>query len=238
MPIMSAVTEKQLLIDNVVRLRRAERISPAVDEISSVRADLERRIGRTVSRAMAARALGVSQTAIDGWVERGDIPAVVTPSGRWAIPLGALLELVEDVNERKRRSEDPHPLAAVLHERRRLAGKLDLEVVLPARYRRGKDRHGHREAELRSLAYHRAVASRLDETLVAEAQRRLRRWQAEGRIDERYAERWAHVLEHPLPRIRRLISEDSQRSRDLRQNSPLAGALHERERQRVLELVA
>jgi len=225
-------------VDNVVRLRRAERVSPAIEDLALVRADLERRIGHTVPRAMAARRLGISQTALDRWVGYGDVPTVMTPRGRREVPLGALLDLVDDLEGHKQRNpDDPHPLASVLHLRRKQADRLKPETVLPAYYRRTKTRHGHRPAELRSLAYHRAVASRLDSRLVAEARSRLSRWEHERRIDPRYADEWRRVLSWPIPRIKRLISQDSQRARDLRQNSPFAGVLHERERQRVLEAV-
>jgi hypothetical protein len=235
---MSAVSEQHQLLDNVLRLRRAERSAPSVEDISAVRADLERRIGHAVSRATAARLLGVSQTALDRWIGQGDIPTVVTARGRTEVPLDALLDLVEAVEERRRDTSVPHPLATVLHARRREADALDPAIVLPARYRRGTSRRGHRAAELRGLAYHRAVASRLDEQMVADARRRLGRWREDGRIDRRYAGAWDDVLKLPLPQIRRMIGRDSQRARDLRQSSPFAGALHERERQRVLELVA
>lgn len=236
---MSVVAEKEQLVDNVVRLRRAERVSPATDDLASVRADLERRIGRTVPRAMAARRLGISQTALDRWISRGDIPAVVTPRGRREVPLAALLDLIEDIERYKQeKPNDPHPLAAVLQERCERAQRLEPEFILPTRYRRTKGRHGHREAELRSLAYHRVLALRLDSRLVAEARSRVRRWEHEARIHPRYAQEWSRVLSWPLPRIKRLISQDSQRARDLRQNSPFAGVLDERERQRVLESLA
>lgn len=235
---MSLVAEKEQLVDDAIRLRRAERVSPAAEDLALVRANLERRIGHTVPRAMAARRLGVSQTALDRWVGHGDIPAVMTPRGRREIPLGALLDLVDEVECcSQRHPDDPYPLASVMHARREQAKRLKPETILPARYRRTRTRHGHRPAELRSLAFHRAVARRLDSRLVGEARSRLRRWEHERRIDPRYADEWREVLSWPIPRIKRLISQDSERARDLRQNSPFAGALHERERQRVLELV-
>jgi CRISPR/Cas system-associated endoribonuclease Cas2 len=38
--------------------------------------------------------------------------------------------------------------------------------------------------------------------------------------------------------VRRIIGEDSQRGRDLRQNSPFAGTLSEAERRRINEEIA
>ena len=235
---MSAVADKEQLVANVVRLRRVERVSPASEDLALVRADLERRIGHAVPRAMAARRLGISQPALDRWVGTGDIPTVITPRGRREVPLGALLELVDDLElHKQKQADDRHPLASVLRDRRRQAERLNPEALLPDRYLRSKGRHGHRAAELRSLAYHRAVAKRLDSRLVAEARSRLSRWEHEERIDPRYAGEWRRVLSWPIPRIKRFIAEDSQRARDLRQNSPLAGVLHERERQKILDAV-
>jgi hypothetical protein len=69
--------------------------------------------------------------------------------------------------------------------------------------------------------------------MVEEARYVLFRWQQQGRIDQRYAERWERLLCRPIPEIRRALVDDSQDSDDLRQNSPFAGALSESERQRI-----
>jgi hypothetical protein len=231
---MGLVDDKQRWIANVALLRRAERSSPAGEEIAAVRTDLERAVGRTVSRALAARLLGVSQTALSRWIDSRDVPVVMTPNGRREVPLHTLMELMEAVEERRRTSYDRHPLASVLRQRRDRAEALDMGKILPARYRRDRP-HGHRGPELRSLAYHRAVAQRLDPQIVGDARDRLRRWRSEGKLHPRYAEQWERLLSRPLPHIARLIGSDTQRTRDLRQNSPFAGTLSEPERQRVLE---
>jgi hypothetical protein len=95
----------------------------------------------------------------------------------------------------------------------------------------------HRKAELQGLAYHRLVARRLDEQLVDDASRRLRRWREEGRIHPRWADEWERILALPLPRIARAIGADSERGVELRQSSPFAGALTQQERRRVLRAV-
>lgn len=230
---MTVLVGKEQLVRNIVRLRRAEMLCPASEDIAAVRTDLERVAGPTVARAMAARLLGVSQTALDRWIARGDIPAVMTPAGRREVPLRALVELVEAVEARVER----HPLASVLRQRRSDAERLDPRALLPARYRGSGDHHGHRGAELRALAYHRAVARRLDERIVRDALQRVRTWRSEGKLDPRYADEWEQVLSSPLPRIAKLIGSDSERARQLRQSSPFAGALSEPERRRALEAV-
>ncbi|HEX4556747.1 MAG TPA: hypothetical protein VH249_22340, partial [Xanthobacteraceae bacterium] len=95
----------------------------------------------------------------------------------------------------------------------------------------------HRTQELRSLAYHRALAPRLRRPMIDAAQRKLRRWREDGKIDPRYAEAWEEVFAMPVPEIRKAITADDQRGRDLRQNSPLAGLLSEPERRKILERV-
>jgi hypothetical protein len=234
---VSLVADKEQILNNVVRLRRAEQLSPDNEDIVAVRSDLERAVGPTVRRAMAARVLGVSQTALDRWIAQGDIPSVITRTGRREVPLHALVDLIEAVDERTRTSDDRHPLASVLRQRRSDAEQLDPRTILPRRYRRTGRERGHRGAELRSLAYHRAVAQRLDNRIVEDALHRVRQWRAAGKIDPRYADQWEEILSWPLPRMAKLISQDGQRARDLRQNSPFAGVLNERERRRVLDVV-
>ncbi|HEY3759666.1 MAG TPA: hypothetical protein VGL37_07870 [Solirubrobacteraceae bacterium] len=235
---MSVIVEKQRLIEDVVRLRRAERVSSAREEIAAVRADLEELIGPTATRALAARLLGVSQTALDRWIASGDIPVLLTRVGRREVPLHALLELIEAVRERRLASpEDPRPLGSVLRDRRSMAEGL-VTATLLSRTSGRHDIGGHRLAELHSLAYHRAVARRLDEEVLRNARERLSRWYAQAKIDPRYAQLWKQVLTETPSEIARLIGRDTSRMRDLRQSSPFAGTLNEPERRRVLAAVA
>ncbi|MGI8622338.1 MAG: hypothetical protein ACR2NB_02370 [Solirubrobacteraceae bacterium] len=233
---MSTGTEKERLINDIVRLRRAERLSPSGEDIATVRGNLERMVGPTVRRAMAARLLGVSQTALDRWIAQGDIPAVVTPTAGREVPVSALVELIQALEDGPRATDDGHALASLLRRRRADAARLDPEKILLPRPRRGRER-GHSRAELRGLAYHRAVAQRLDRGIVDDALGRLRRWRSEDKIDHRYAEQWEQILSQPLPQVAELITADSQRGRDLRQSSPFAGTLNEQERRRILEMI-
>jgi hypothetical protein len=234
---MSAIAEKERLIGDVARLRRAERMSSAREEIAAVRANLERMAGPTVTRAVAARQLGVSQTALDRWVSAGDVPLLVTPAGRHELPLRWLVELIEAVRERRLANpDDRHPLGSVLRARRAEAQKLSASALLKHTDQSAGD-GAHRRAELRSLAYHRAVAQRLDERIVRDAQDRLARWRSQARIDPHYAQRWQTILAKPPAEIARLIGEDAPRMRDLRQSSPFAGALSEPVRLRALAAV-
>lgn len=235
---MSAIAQKEQLIGEVARLRRAERSpSSARADIASVRAGLERMAGPTVTRAMAARLLGVSQTALDRWVATGDVPILVTLTGRHELPLRWLVELVEAVRERRLTSpDDRHPLGSVLRARRSEAQRLDTATLL-GNYDRGDGDEAHRRAELVSLAYHRAIAQRLNDGIVREAQDRLSRWCSQAQIDPRYAQRWQTILARAPTEIAETIGADTPRMSDLRQSSPFAGTLSEPSRQRALALI-
>jgi len=226
--------KKKRVFENIVRLRRAER-ETGNPEIATVREDLEEELGETVSRSLAAQLLDVSHTALNKWVDSGDVPVVPSPSGRNEVPLAALIDLYEAVDrERNTGRRRLHTLEPVMSERRARAKRLRPDAVL--RNEPGI-RDPHRRAELRSLAYHRALAPRLRRPMVEEARRRIQRWQRAGKIDPRHAEAWEDVLAKPVSETRKIIRADDQFARDLRQNSPFAGLLSEPERRKILETV-
>jgi hypothetical protein len=145
----------------------------------------------------------------------------------------ASIRLALDLDEVKQAGDTPRPLAATLRSRRERARSLDRATVLPPGFRSGRA-----GGEIQGLAFHRAVAARLDPQMVSDARRRLRRWRERGSIDERWAREWEDVLTRPLADISRAIKAEDARGHDLRQNSPFSGALSHEERQRVMELVA
>jgi len=167
--------------------------------------------------------LGVSQTALDRWIGKGAIPVVTTPNGRREVPLLPLLDLLDALVQQS--CGERHPLAAALLAQR-----------TPASHRAQSVASGHRSAEERGLAYHRAVARRLDDGMVADALARLRRWRVEGRIHPRYGDEWEALLTGSRARLRTAIAADDEHAAALRQSSPLAGALSERERRRAIGL--
>jgi hypothetical protein len=215
--------EQAELVRDVARLRRAHRRYPNDQDLAAVRVDLERAAGPTIGRAATARLLGVSQTALDRWIAAGELSAVLTPTGRREVPVAAVVDLLDALAERP--SDERHRLAAVLQARRAAPRRRP-----PARAA------GHRAAVQLGLAYHRAVARRLDDAVIADALVRLRRWREEGRIHPRYADEWETLLTGPRGRLRRAIVADDDEAAALRQSSPLAGALSEDERRRVLGL--
>ena len=144
----------QRALDSIVRLRRAERSidDQAMREIEPVVSYLEDIVGPTVSRAEAARLPGISHTALDRWIDKGDISAVLTPEGRREIPLAHLVDLLDQLEEK--RDEGRLALASLIRDRRRRAEAIEEDELLPAR-RRGPSTH--RTPELQALAYHRVV---------------------------------------------------------------------------------
>lgn len=221
--------DSEKLVEGIVRLRRAVRnVCPAArGDIEQTLVLLEGFAPPTLSRSQAARVLGVSHTAIKRWIDKGDITTIPTPEGRQGVPLEQVLDLAEAVRE----PEGKRPLARAMRDRRRAAADIDVDSLLP---RSARDASGHRSPELRSLAYHRLVARRLDARHVGDARRRLRRWQAGGRIHPRWAREWEAILEQPTEMIAEVLAADTERSSALRQSSPFAGALTEHERRAVL----
>jgi hypothetical protein len=175
--------------------------------------------------------LGVSHTALNNWIKAGDFPAVIAKDGRKEVPVRALLDLRERVEEQRREGRRLHLLEPAMVEGRRRAERMRPRVPGPGG-RQPAD--PHRKAELRGLAYHRAIAPRLRRPMVEEAERKLARWVREDRIDERHARAWEEVFSLPMTGIRKAIIADNERGHDLRQNSPLAGILSEPERRKIL----
>lgn len=79
-----------------------------------------------------------------------------------------------------------------------------------------------RLAELRSRALHEAVAHRLarDPELLDSVRERLARLRRVNPHGHPYHDRWAALLDGPLPRLLRVLGEDSEAADDLRRESP------------------
>jgi hypothetical protein len=234
---MSGVGKRQELFENIVRLRRAEKKLAGDRDISAVRIDLEQSLGETVAPAFAARVLGVSHTALGRWIERGDVPSVLAPTGRRAVPVASLVGLYEAV-ERERAGGRQHALEAVFRADRERARNLRPERLVEALDAGGDP---HLAAELRNRIVHGEIAygyPGLNRAIADEALALIRRWRSLGRIADRYADAWEEILERPIADIRKALLADTQWARDLRQNSPFAGLLSEAERLRILEEVS
>ena len=91
----------------------------------------------------------------------------------------------------------------------------------------------HRLAEARSLAIHRYLADRLDESMVSAARARVVQWRAEGSVAGGYTEPWLELLGQSLDTVKEAISADTEQMRALRQVSPFAGLVDPRTRWRI-----
>lgn len=225
-------------IQNLALLRATERTSPDLaGTLEPVAEQLHEIAGATVPRATAARLLEVSQPALDRWIDLGEIPIVLTPAGRRAVPVDYLVELLDDVRA-ARDGGHRRALKFVIDDRRRQAETIELADVLDADELASVGGHGHRGAELRSLAYHRLIAQRLDASRIRQARRRLESWAADGKMPAPAAATWRTLLQDGhRDDLTAVISADSQESRDLRQTTPFAGAISEQERTRLFELI-
>ena len=96
---------------------------------------------------------------------------------------------------------------------------------------------GHRTAERRSLAYHRAIATRIaaEPGLVADARARIGGWRD---VHARYVAGWQRILAGSPAEIAARLVEDSAEMTMLRQVSPFAGALDARTRWQIWRTVA
>jgi hypothetical protein len=230
---MPSTERKQRLFEDIVRLRRAEHSDGDPRDIVAVRAHLEQELGPSVSRSLAARLIGVSHTGLQKWIDAGDVPVVITRNGKDEVPVPALLDLYEATrSERDSGRRRLHVMEPSLVESRVRADALDPSALVSSDGDGSQDPHDR--AERRNRAYHAAVARRLRRETVQKALHQLWRWSEEGNIDPRYAEEWESVLRLPLPKIKKVLTEDSQLARDLRQNSPFAGTLSEPERRKIL----
>jgi len=95
---------------------------------------------------------------------------------------------------------------------------------------------GHRTAELRSLALHRAIAARLrdDPEIVARARERVRA----GRSAAAYRDAWLELLARPIDEIADAIVADDERMRELRQATPFTFVIDPRERWQIWRRVS
>lgn len=98
---------------------------------------------------------------------------------------------------------------------------------------------GHRTAERRSLAYHRAIAARLvDPGVIDRARDRVRQWSTRGDVSTYYVDAWRGLLDRPVAELAALLGEESEQMTALRQVSPFAGVLDPRTRWRIWRSVA
>jgi hypothetical protein len=93
----------------------------------------------------------------------------------------------------------------------------------------------HRLAKERSIAYHTAIAERLQRQpeLLAKARQRVQSWLSSSPQAPFYATKWAEILAGDPSTVAAFLTERSELAEELRSSSPFAGALNPRERWRI-----
>jgi hypothetical protein len=93
----------------------------------------------------------------------------------------------------------------------------------------------HRLAEERSLALHREVAEglRRDPSRLEQARARVRAWSKDGCMHPYYSERWIRLLDGPFEELLRVLVDESEDARALRQSTPFAGFVDPRVRWKI-----
>src|ERR1700748_3714365 len=107
------VEEGRQTLDRIARLRDAEDRDgdPGGGED---REELEADLGGTVSRNLAADFVGVSHTALNRWIDSGDVAVVPTITGRREVPIPVVCELRRRVQEEKECGRHLHTLAPAM----------------------------------------------------------------------------------------------------------------------------
>jgi hypothetical protein len=118
---MGRIADVEELTRHVVTLRHAEGRSP---EVAQVRRALERRVGPTLSPAVAARLLGISHATLRRWIELEDVPVLTTPRGRREVPTRFITELLAELGARDATPPPRFPLADALRARRTKSQRL------------------------------------------------------------------------------------------------------------------
>ena len=95
----------------------------------------------------------------------------------------------------------------------------------------------HDHLELRSIAFHRAVAEklRMRPELLSVAVENLDRWSQPAGRSQPYFDEWRVMLALPFTELLRVMVEDTPHMRELRQSTPFAGILEPKERWRVYD---
>ncbi len=96
---------------------------------------------------------------------------------------------------------------------------------------------GHRTAERRSLAMHRAIANALTDQQLAHARAKVDGWRADGSVHPQWANAWAELLLQPRELVAAELGRDDPTMTQLRQTTPFAGVLPNETRWRILREV-
>lgn len=89
------------LVQDLLDLHVAERHSRGRPRahVRKVEGRMRKRVGAGVSKAVAARILGVSTNTLDKWIVRGRVPTVRGDGGRQLVALAPLVELGANIKQ-------------------------------------------------------------------------------------------------------------------------------------------
>ncbi len=180
-----------------------------------------------VSIGQAVKLSGKSRNTIKGWVKRSLLDGYQgRTNNELFVPRDQLLHLLD---------------LAPIRTLSRFAAGSRRNTVRHSIAKRHVSRH--RLAELRSLAMHKRVAELIedDPSLLEKARSRVGRWldgSEYSAASPAYSLRWRELLAGPQQRLINVLTSDDDESRDLRQSSPFAGFLSERERRAIMDAVA
>jgi transposase len=112
--VMSPVAEE--LVRDLVDLKvagRSSRGKPA-ERLRRVEGRVRRRVGDGVSKAVAARVLGVSVPTVDKWIARGRIPTVPSASGPQRVAVVTLVDIAALVEVLREQGQTDGLVAAAI----------------------------------------------------------------------------------------------------------------------------
>jgi hypothetical protein len=103
----------------VISLRRTADAGPlpadARARIATVEEGLREDVGESLSKASAARILGISLTTLDKWIGRSMLTTVTRPNGREEIEAASFYDLAAEVERLRELGEDKAVIAAAFH---------------------------------------------------------------------------------------------------------------------------
>jgi hypothetical protein len=111
---MGGATEE--LVHNLVDLKVAQRSSRGKprERVLRVEGRVRKRVGDGVSKAVAARVLGVSVPTVDKWIARGRIPTLRAGGGPPKVAISALVDLAASIEELREAGKTDGLIAAGL----------------------------------------------------------------------------------------------------------------------------
>ena len=106
--------------ERILALRRTARRGGEVrNELEPIIDGLRRDLDETMSKAQAAKVIGVSVPTLDKWIEQRIVPVERAASGRPRVPRDTTLDLAERVSDLRERGRERNLIVAVVHQLQR-----------------------------------------------------------------------------------------------------------------------